>query len=224
MKTDPTLFAGHLEFGDALVLNGLVRELSARIPSLVWPVSSRYVFPVRFMMSDLPGVRITGVDSYPDVQDLWLPRWPEAIRLGFFFDGEFDQLHWDREFYRQAGVDFNVRWSGFKFGFPLPQPIHTKMLIHEDLSRGYIIDRGISAIDRRSATQVTHRPSILDWLPEVLGAQELHVIDSAFLNLAESLYALGHLRGTRMVFHRYSKKYPGPARWPTLRAPWEVLE
>lgn len=205
-------------------MNGLVRTLAQRHPQLVWLVNARYVPAVRQMMGDVPGLQITGTCGYPDVKDFWLPRWPDAIRLGFFRpEDSFDQLHWDQEFYRHSDVPFDRRWTDFRFAEPLPPPIFGDTLIHEDPSRDYFVKREL--LPRRARViRPGQYESILDWIPELLGAKELHFIDSAFLNLAESLFALGELRHTRLVFHRYAKKYPGEARWPMLRAPWEVIE
>lgn len=216
------LLAGHLEFGDALVMNGLVRTFAIRYPQLVWLVNAQYVFSVRRMVADLPNVRVTGTCGYQDVKEFWLPRWPQSLRLGFFRpEDQFDQLQWDREFYRQADVDFECRWSKFRLAEPLPDPAYMGTLAHEDSARGYLLKRPLLASPY--FIKPHERACILDWIPELLGARELHFIDSAFLNLAESLYALGQLRSTRLVFHRYAKTYPGKARWPTLRAPWEIL-
>lgn len=214
----PVLLAGHLEFGDAVVCNGLVRTLAKKIPRLVVPTRPWYVETVHNMLGDLRNVSIVSTQDYEAAQ-AQVDGWGEdnVIGLGFFHKGRFEQLNWDREFYRQAGVPFEFRWSAFQLADCLPDPVPTEVLVHEDPFRGYLIK------DLPEATRITSRPSILDWLPEVLGARELHCIDSSFLNLAESLYYVGQLRHTRLVFHRYAKKYPGPARWPELRAPWEVI-
>lgn len=203
-------------------MNGLVRVLAHKHEQLVWLVNARYVHTVRRMMADVENLRVTGTSDYSAVADFWLPYWPNSLRLGFFrTDESFDQAHWDQEFYRHADVEFEARWRDFRFAERIPEQRVCGRLIHEDPSRGYLVSRGVPL---EQSLFVTSRPCALDWLPEILGARELHFIDSSFLNLAESLYALGYLRNTRLVFHRYAKVYPGPARWPALRAPWEILE
>jgi len=215
----PVLLAGHLEFGDAVVLNGAVRALSRDIPRLAWLTSHKHAHSVKRMVADLKNVRVIAVSGYEDAEDT-IQWWGDnVIRVGYFQDGNFNQVEWDRKFYQHAGLPFDARWSEFALAEPIPVPVEVDRLWHEDTERRFFI-RG----PRDGATIIDRRPCILDWLPEILGANELHFIDSAFLNLAESLYAMGRLRNTQLFFHRYAKTYPGPARWPTLHAPWKVVD
>lgn len=217
----------HLEMGDALVCNGLCRTLAASGRQIVWLARATYVFAVRRMFADLPNVQVLAALDYEEVKQRWLPVCPGALKLGYF-SPPFNDKVWDQEFYRQAGVPFENRWTHVKFPpdlFPAGPRTHQEfVLVHHDPSRNMRIDesRLPAGLPYRF---ITLRPSFWDWMPEVLSARELHVIDSSFLNLAESLWTLGCLSGTRLVWHKYSKKYPlYGGRWPQLRGPWEVLE
>lgn len=222
MKT--TFLFGHLEAGDALILNGLIRTLAPKYEKLVWFTHRKYLELGRELMGDLPNVQVWSANNYEEVKKFWALRCRPAVRLGYFSERGFDERIWDSEMYRQAGVKFDARWSACR----IPEkrldtpvsPMYAAVLAHEDASRGFVIGR---ALTPAGTAFIVPRASILDWVPDMLAATELHLIDSAFLNLAESLYALGHLRTTRLVFHRYAKRYRGPAKWPQLRAPWEVL-
>jgi hypothetical protein len=129
--------------------------------------------------------------------------------------------------YRQAGMDYDLRWKNFMMPRKLwDKPTYTRKpvaLFHEDPKRAFFVRRNMLPANMEHA-RIDQRPSILDWLPDIYAARELHFIDSSFLNLAESLYAMGFLRDKALVFHKYAKVYPGKAKWPQLRAPWMIFE
>lgn len=224
---DSLLVAGHLEFGDALILNGMIRELAKKEPKIFWITSTNYIRAVREMVADLPNVEVVASLGYDEVRTRWIPVWPRKLCLGYFNSSGFDETKWDSEMYRQAGMDFDLRWSNFR----IPQKLWDKAsytrkdvaLFHEDPSRAFFIRRNMLPQDKEQV-RIDKRPSILDWLPDIYAAKELHFIDSSFLNLAESLYAMGFLRDKSLVFHKYAKVYTGKAKWPVLRAPWMIFE
>ncbi len=228
------LIAGHTEFGDALVLNGLVRVLARRHERIVWLTHTNYVRAVRQMMADVKNLEIMATLSYEEIRRRWLPVWPNALALGYFNNSGFDETRWDEEFYRQASVPSEARWTEFRMpdvllanSMSAANRIHRTRgdfaLVHEKADLGWTV-RPEMIPGGLGIERIAPRPSILDWLPEVLAAKELHFIDSAFLNLAESLFALGHLKNTALCWHKYAKRYPGKAKWPVLRAPWRTFE
>lgn len=227
-KPPPSLLiAGHLEFGDAIVLNGLVRFLARQEPRIVWLTGTANVNAVRTTVMDVPNVEVMGSLSYEEVKRRWMPVWPNVLGLGYFENrGKgFDESKWDEEFYRHADINFDARWLEFKLPSKLllaKEPKRDIVLIHEKLDLGWHVRTDMLPKDLEHV-RIHQRPSILDWLPEIFAAKELHFIDSAFLNLAESLYAMGFLRNTALCFHRYAKVYAGKARWPVLRAPWRIF-
>jgi hypothetical protein len=224
---DSLLVAGHLEFGDALILNGMIRELAKKEPRIVWLTSTNYIRAVREMVLDLPNVEVMGALSYEEVRRRWMPVWPRKLCLGYFNSTGFDEAKWDSEMYRQAGMDYDLRWKNFMMPRKLwDKPTYTRKpvaLFHEDPKRAFFVRRNMLPANMEHA-RIDQRPSILDWLPDIYAARELHFIDSSFLNLAESLYAMGFLRDKALVFHKYAKVYPGKAKWPQLRAPWMIFE
>jgi len=217
---DRLLIIPHLEMGDAIIVNGLVRYLSERV-NKPWVLLTRrdYLDDVRLMYSDNPRIEIYGANNINVVRDDWVPQWPGAIKLGYFNQGTFDVKQWDKEFYRQAGVPFDARWgSFFAPNIPLtPRPKDDFFLVHQDIRRHFNVDPRRLPMWQR--VDIIRRPSFWDWLPEILRARELHFIDSAFLNLADTLWTMGLLNETRLVWHKYAR----PTEPPTVRAPWEIL-
>lgn len=217
---------GHLEFGDALVLNGLIRVLARQHQRVKWVTKTDYVRAVRATIEDLPNVQVLAALNYDEVRHRWIPQCPHNLRLGYFGDS-FNEAKWDSEMYRQAGIPFDARWTECRFPMRLlrgcKEPKKGIALVHEDYDRKFLIRPEMLPSDLE-IFRVNKRPSILDWLPDIYAAKELHFVDSSFLNLAESLHAMGALRDTTLVFHRYAKQYPGASRWPELRAPWRIFE
>jgi hypothetical protein len=218
-----TIF-GHLEFGDALALNGMIQHFAADGQPLELFTGPHALSMVRRMYSDRPNVQVWWLQHYHEFKQRWDGKAPGAIQLGYFAPESdlFDKMKWDREFYRQAKVPFEFKWAKFHLPDdligPVPPPARSA-LFHEDQSRGYSID------PRRlphhiGVIPLVRRPHFWDWLPELRAAEELHFIDSAFLNLADLLWCRGLLPNVkRLAFHDYARR-TGP---PELRAPWEIL-
>lgn len=218
---------GHLEFGDALVLNGLIRVLARRHARVKWITKTDYVRAVRATIEDVPNVQVLAAIDYEEVKKRWIPQCPNNLRLGYFNELGFNEAKWDSEMYRQAEISFDTRWSEFRLPNRLvrgwKEPKKNIALIHEDYDRNFLV-RPNALPNDLEIFRINKRPSILDWMPEILAAKELHFVDSAFLNLAESLHAMGVLSNTALVFHRYAKVYPGYAKWPELRGPWRIID
>lgn len=216
---------GHLAFGDALVLNGMIRVLARLHTSVKWVVHTDYIRAVRATVEDVSNVQVLAALSYEEVRKRWIPQCPKNLRLGYFADA-FDEARWDREMYRIAGIHFDARWTECRFPMRLlkgsKEPKRNIALVHEDYERKFLIRPELLPSDLE-VFKINKRPSILDWLPEIFSARELHFVDSSFLNLAESLHAMGALSNTTLIFHRYAKQYPGAAKWPELRAPWRIF-
>lgn len=218
---------GHLEFGDAIVLNGLIRVLAKKHPRIKWITKTDYVRAVRETVADLPNVQVLAALGYDEVWKRWIPNCPNALKLGYFSDKGFDESKWDSEMYRQADIPFDARWTECRFPAKLltgwKEPKRNIALVHEDYDRKFLVKQDFLPTDLE-IFRINRRPSVLDWLPDIFAAKELHFVDSGFLNLAESLWAVGALPETVLCFHQYSKKYGGASRWPVLRGPWRIFE
>lgn len=214
----------NLELGDNVVCNGLCRCLARQHPRVVWVARRTYVGDVGKMFSDLNNVLVLDGYDYPEAKAL--SRTVEnRLVMGYFNEETVDwrTVQWDTKFYAQAGVDFKGRWSSFNLPAQLLQPANVTcgVLTHEVPERGFVFDE-----DKRpahAALSIVRSQSFWDWVPKLLSAREFHCVDSSYLNLAESLYALGHLRNTKLVFHSYPKIRLHNSVPPVLRAPWKVL-
>lgn len=204
----------HLGLGDAIVCNGLVRVLARCYDELHWPALSSNLASLRAMWADLENLLVVPVkdDAESSKHGKSFTR-GLVLRLGVFSNEPLETC-WDRQMYRQAGVPFEERWRSFK----LPVGKWEKLcdpvaFLHDDPVRGFVIDRQQLPAN---ACQPGRHDVIFEVLPWLQQAPEIHVIDSAFLCLADSVSTVG-----RLVFHRYARPHGCP---PTLAKSWEVLE
>lgn len=215
----------HLGMGDQIICNGLARKLADTGEPICWIAKSSYINAVRYMFRDVPNIQVLGTLSDGEVKTRWIPNVPKKLCLGCFSPGGFNPKRFDSEFYRQAGFPFSMRWDRFKLPEQLfkVNPVPGEFaLIHEDYPRRFLITD--SRLPKNlKIVKIDGRPSFWDWLPEILAAKELHVIDSSYLNLIESLWHIGAIKA-KMVWHFYARrydKYGGDI--PTVRGPWEIL-
>jgi hypothetical protein len=220
----PLYLAWHLGFGDAVICNGMVRELCKVHETVTVPLWRHNALSVVEMFLDLiQAGRFQYVTfDYPDEAALFRYRdpWREQIlNIGYAgenFEGQEDTF--DRAFYRQAGMDFNVRWDSFKIpGIVEPLPLMTNgtSFVHDDPSRGFVVRR-----DLVGDIAVLHRTRIplLELCLAIQFASEVHVIDSCCLHLAESIKTNGQL-----FWHKYARD-EGPFSYVAKRKPWTVFE
>lgn len=235
MNTEELLVFPNLEIGDQIVLNGACRVLARREKAVAWAARHDNISAVTKMFSDLPNVRTFLVNeyNYPVEYAKLGQEWERQIRIGYFSEAgvlwnSATSGNWDQKFYEDAGINFEERWKSFS----LPPHMLIGMnsmergnfaLVHESPDRKYTIDRDLLPA-RIVKVEIHDRIDFWSWLPFLVCASELHFIDSCFLNLAESLYAIGLLRETKLVFHYYSKaRIHHRSKAPVLKGPWKIL-
>lgn len=215
----PSIFA----MGDNIVCNGLCRALARRESHVTWVSKKPNLDAVRLMFSDVPNVEVIDGIDWPEARNNLAPK----IKRKLLLDCTDPNSQWDEKFYQDAGVEFKERWDSFRLPWQLLREsngvdIDKFALLHEIPERGYRIDQSKLGTNLPKIS-ITQKPNFWDWLPEIYSASELHFVDSSYLNLAESLYFLGLLRDTRLVFHSYAKKRIHISTPPILKAPWEIL-
>ena len=146
----------------------------------------------------------------------------DHLRLGSF-GKSFEPKEWDKSMFKQSGVDFNLRWDDASiprdFSREFEQPDGPYGFMHDDFDRGFRIKKELLPKIRMLAPnhpRVT--PNIFDYCRLIENATEIHVIDSCFAILADSLTTL---KAKRKVVHLYAR--PG-ALPPTYRDGWEILK
>lgn len=216
---------GHLGLGDSIVVNALLREVATRHGLVIWPAKWHNRQSVAWMWSDVPAIKVIGVEGDAEASE-WAHRFERGgtpvLRLGMF-GGTLDGARWGEQMYEQAGVPWPLRWDGFK----LPHAFDPGELkdpraafVHDDKARGF-------AIERQRLPEPCHfvghaTATIWSYLHWLQNAPEVHVIDSCFLCLADSVETRG-----KLFFHKYAtaRKYKGAGAGlpPALRKDWTIL-
>lgn len=217
----------NMELGDNIICNGMARKLACLYPHVSWVAKHAYASEIARMLSDVPNLTVVDGYDYPEAKEHLRGRATSQLTLAYFgpLEYEWKSIRFDVDFYKEAGIYFRERWDSFNLPpglLPAATGIRpTKVLLHEVAERGFTIDR--HRCPAGELTVMHRRASFWDWLPEIYGAEEIHVVDSSYLNLIESLYAIGLLRNTKLVFHFYSKCRIHGAGAPVLLAPWTFL-
>lgn len=227
----------HLGLGDLIVCNGLVRQLASKNKVFVL-CRPQNVASARFQWRDNLNIELLELTGSFDEQEARAKEFFEfarkqdkpALGLGVWGTKPFEIDRWDHEMFRQAGLAFkDHRWNHFRVDrqpsreFELPAG-KRYVFLHDDPKRGFKID-GTKLPRARKIVRPEPLPDkqggapcIFDWWATIEQADEIHVIDSAFLCLIDSL---PHLRAKRIVFHRYAR--PG-GRPPSTIKDWEVID
>lgn len=217
------ILLGHLGLGDHIITNGLVRVLLKDYEHIEI-ITKRHNAPtVGWMFSDTGRVSCLCVENDDEARKL--AAWEETkgqkvLRLGVHTGDYTIPKDWDVWMYRQAGIPHECRWT--EFGLPwqtLPKfTPHWPIFIHDDPARKYSI---AMAAPRNAIYRPSAKEPFQNHIRPLQSADEIHVIDSCFLALADSIptHAKRHALHLYATAHDPYKKF-GP---PTLRKDWEIL-
>ena len=220
----PLYIAFHQGLGDAIICCGLIRKLAQSNDWIVVPSKWVNLRSVEEIFSDLKNVTVMGVDSDQESRK-WVERFvrggSQVLKLGIFRDEPL-RSDWDRQFYDQAGVDFEERWRGFKVPMDCSldriHKLDNPEFFHDDPDRGFVIDSKRTGCGRLGGS-LPITPSIWSYLERVQFAKEIHVIDSCFLCMADSVPT----KAKKLVLHQYAMAEAKPMGPPTLRKNWTIL-
>jgi len=217
------LIATNLGLGDAIICNAIFRHYAKSYDLVCIPVKHHNLPSVNFMLRDVPNIVLRGVAS--DVEAMvFLRNWKGHKKgLGAFSsDGTFKAAQFDREFYRQAGVDFDCRWNQWQCVInPMSKDRvehdHPFAFIHDDESRGMTIKLDHLGIGLSAIWKPENLDTIFSAWEHIEKAQEIHCINSS---LALFIDSIPLPKNPRLCLHLYAR--PG-GEVPTFRKNWERL-
>lgn len=218
------LIRNHLGCGDMLISNSIFRHYANQYNVYI-PCKRHNTTTANFMLRDVKNIELLPVEDDKEADEfcaLVAQKGFKVLKLGMFGQPPFEKKRWDSEFYRQAGVPFQDRWSKFTChrqpSRELKAPEGEFCFIHEDPSRGVFIDRKRLPKDlpwvfaEPGLTQ-----NLFDWWATVEQATELHLMDSCFAIMADSL---PELKARRVAIHVYARDSIPPTY---AKSHWEVL-
>jgi hypothetical protein len=156
----------------------------------------------------------------------------EVLLLGTFGRNFLDaELRFDQNFYVQANVPFSTRWNSLTVSAtPCPALRHALginnekyIFVHEDRTRGYTINpnrlpKGVKIV---KPLMPSKKWDFCDYIEVIQGATEIHVIESSFAALVETL----GIDGIPKFAHRYARPNAFyDARYEfTYKSDWKIL-
>lgn len=207
----------HLGLGDAILCNGLIRWIAPGFDQVHIPCWKKNYETVRAMFFDRKDVEIILITEESEMFGRGIPGAVIDFRLGHYntdvrsLPGET----FDRWFYRQAGVDFEKRWSAFHIeGLDSSPKSNGLCFIHDDASRGFRIRTEELSEDRIQFQSPVPLARLCD---AVQHASEIHCINSSILHLAESIPTAG-----KLYFHDYAR-HESDFDMPVLKKDWTII-
>ncbi len=211
----------HQGMGDHIICNGLYRTYSKKYKLVFLVVKQSYVKQVRYMIKDRRNIFIIPIPNYRPwttiraLKIVFKILKIKVIGLGSFGKNFFPpNTRFDKNFYDQANLEPILRWSEFYFlrNLEKEEELFEKLgckseryiFLHEDRSRNYIIDRNKinSTLKIVQPLTPTSGYEIFDYIKILEFASEIHVIESSFAALIESL----NLKTTKFA-HRYARPH-----------------
>lgn len=227
----------HLDLGDAIICNGLVREYAKKYDRVAVFTKPNNLVSVTFMYRDLPNVEIIPGDAdfakmFISLNFLRLGKfhYDKAKIIGYPYIDQNSGETFEQQFYRAAGVDFEKKWGSFYFErdrageqvlFDKATPKGDYIFVHDDAPRNFPIDP--EKLPKNYPVVFPKKEftsNVFDYCMLLEKAKEIHVIDSSFMFLVDNLTYENP--GQKLVVHRYSR--PNFV-WslPILRKNWEIL-
>jgi hypothetical protein len=221
-------FCHHLGLGDHIICNAIVRDRARRYDRIVLPAKPHNIDSVAGLLRDLGNVSVVPVRDDADmlrlIEKARQGRY-DIESLGRFGSGWTKDLRFDEMFYRQAGLPFMRRWTGFQYCANRSEELSLfnrygatageYALIHDEHPR-FRLDS--SRIDRQIRIRRDMTNNICEYGLLLEHALEIHVLDSAFMFLADSIPTRG-----RLYVHRYARPLDAFNR-PSLQKRWTILE
>lgn len=204
-----TLLYHHLGLGDHIVCNGMVRQyheiVTSRGGRLGLAVKPNNEKSVRSMYSDLDMDFIVGQDSDFGHAD---------IKIGFGSLNLGSDTPTEIQFYQLAGMGHSLKYTKSKFCWQDKDSQQYDVFIHDDPSRGLNIP-----CDNPNTFRVSRQyESIMDYVPIMLRAKEIRVIESSFMHLIECMPEFGD---NDLYVHKV-RSYLNAER-PVLKKAWNYV-
>lgn len=220
-KNEVVLVTPHQGLGDHILCNGIYRELADQYKIVFITVKRTYRSQISRMLSDLDNIIFINIPisrswtSTRVIQIIARILTIKIVGLGSYGKNFFPpNLRFDENFYNQANVNFENRWTKFRVDRNITKEeelyellnckAHSYIFLHEDVSRNFIINRDFlsNEFDIVTPSAGSDKFSIFDYRKVIENASEIHVIESAFAAFIESLEL-----SIPLFAHRYARPH-----------------
>lgn len=211
----------HLGLGDTVICNGIIREY-CRLYDVV-SIFSKNIFytHVKFMYRDISNLNIISVENDMEAELYIRNVSGENVKYIGFDLLDHSKTSFDRQFYDIADVTFNIKYSGF---YVNRDEKRERKFLYDNLkvSGKYIFVHGLDNIESNHFIfkfDIKYTNNIFDYLKLIENAEEVHCVNSCFLNLIDIMKLNKNLH-----FHRYARKeYNTDFLTPYLQEKWNII-
>lgn len=148
----------------------------------------------------------------------------EAINLTMFRRDDDDSWQgglFDVNFYQYAKEPLWIKWAEFYYrrdmSIEIQPPERPYWFVHDDPVRGYRIEPECLKRAPAIVRPAVKIPNVFRLRRIIEAAEEVHVINSAFLNLIDFFEPKG-----KLFWHYYARRFEGMSD-PTLQLDWSKL-
>ena len=218
----------HLGLGDHIICNGLVRNICKKIKNVNLFCKPVYFESVSFMYRDLDNIKIIkGDDKTVPVILNDIPK-ENKIIVGFDnFHYNYNNEPFDKFFYSNVGLNFEKRWTDFYIerDHVREQKLYDNFgiegeyaFVHEDINRSYGVQKSYIEKGLQYFTpDPYYSNNVFDYLMLIENAKEIHVIDSSFKQLIESV----NVNAKKIFYHTYTRTHQ--FNTSTSKKDWIIL-
>jgi hypothetical protein len=217
---DICYFHHHLGLGDHIICNGMVRETYKKYSKLFLMCKYHNSESVKFMFRDLQNLIVCPIKDDTEASSI-LERERRQSDIIYIGNKRRDWLSqgdsWDRSFYRQAGMDFNIRWDSYCVSRDSEREnaLYEKyfknnspyIFVHDAQFRNMLIDDKKIDIRNRKIFRILYTKenpetnNIFDYCKILENAEEIHCMDSCFDKIVDSMTTTTD----KIYYHDYGK-------------------
>jgi hypothetical protein len=205
----------HLGLGDHFICNGLVNSLCNVYDKIYLACKKHYYPTVKYLYQENSQVEVFEIAQEP--QDIFAFSSANSLPILHVGFQHCDIQNFESSFYQQLGYDPGVQYSAFRM--PAITFNGNCMLEQWQTSIGhdYIFVHDQSSVQKfplhiestlaKYVVEKSQTNNVLDYVPLMLNAKEVHVINSSIQALVWPLLMQGYFKKTEIFFHDFSKVY-----------------
>jgi hypothetical protein len=219
----------HLGLGDAILCNGLIRNLYKIRKDVCLFCSPENVDNIKYMFRDLNLTYQISTDLEAIEFLKKIPEYDQFEIEGNFIRSNIDKYNFDECFYQQINLDYNKRWDDFYIerDSVAEEEIYKTLInfkspyafVHDDEQRGFSIEEKYISSDLSIFRPNTnYNVNVFSYLKIIENATEIHCMDSSFKHLIDSLSTV---KG-KLFYHLYVRGLSNYS-WTHSKLNWEPI-
>ena len=219
----------HLGMGDNFMLNGLIRHIATQYEKIFLFAKPKFAKNILDLYRDEHKIKIIALDDGDVRQFINFNKQNKYLIIGhtpdFFKRVEKGEKTFDQLFYEDCNVHFEYKWTNFYYKRDLDKEkdtFYNILKLTDDDKFIFVHDSKERPITREiPANTKIIRPDnnqigIYDFLYTIEKAQQVHVMNSSFMNLIDCM----QLRNDNLFYHEYSR----PNINTILKLNWKILK